>query len=312
MIRRFSKGTFWLLLWAAFLATPHYAISFAASAPCATKFAQLTTAEKRSIISQKVAVLPGLKPYIEQLINDPSVPAKLRRLLEATLARPDVTVVQLNDSLVNTYLIHRDLTAFHASTLAPDISLVERKGEALSFNAEASKLARSGRSTKGSITSRQATAPSTDFRSPYPYKRGHSVFVRDRRLSADANDLLSFVHELAHVKFDEFLKRNILLFRKNFPSYVRRSLKGGYKIDEQFYHYCTERYAHETEWAAMKATNGKYFEEYAQFLGLPVNAPEEAVRQHLSDDIAIRYGITDPRLQALGARSLQDIFRNGF
>src|SRR5262249_51640317 len=124
---------------------------------------------KAKMVSEKLSEIPGLKPYLEKLMRDPEVPMPIRKTIQSSLERPDVTVAQLNQELRDKYLIHQGLNAFHAyKTDGKNFSLVQREGSnELSFNAQASNL-----STKGSTAE--------DSRTPLPLKTTHGVYVQDR------------------------------------------------------------------------------------------------------------------------------------
>ena len=254
-----------------------------------------------TFVHKNLSAVPGLKKYIEAMVNDPNTPETIRRIILNTLDRPDVTVVQLTDALTEKYLFERDFDAFHnrqTSNISPsNFKIVYRKGVVGSKNTEASRL------LNGKIKS--------DPRERYQFEPGHSIFVQDRAPSAENNDLSAFVHELAHVKFDDFLEKNIAALQKKFPMFLKRKAKGKIEIDEQFYHYLRERHGYEIELATVRATQGKYFSEgYKKWVFL-VAEPDSYARTEIADYVARVYKITDPILLALREKSLSEILLKG-
>lgn len=253
-----------------------------------------------AMLEQKLAAMPDVKAHIERMLNDPEVPATLRHSLLRTLRNPDLTVVDFTEELKKTYLLPVNSRGFYTS--------VRGNGFANRFLLRT----RPGAESENAASGTRIFGPSQDHREPYPFKTGFSIFAPAGQYDKTTNSLITFSHELAHIKFYAFLNRNIEAFARKFPRYIFRLEDGSFEVDEQFFHYLNERFAHETEWKMYKATNGRYFEHSLnKWKSLSPRMPDSQFNQIISDYLLEAYGITDPELEKLGSSTLSDIFRKG-
>lgn len=280
------------MLWSILFAMPPSAALAATDPACPKLF--------NALIAEKISAVPGLKKYIEQFVDDPEIPLRLRRTIADALNRDDITVVHLTEELVEKYRLPTSTDAFQVTARAEfepnPFVLVNKRKRGASVNTKHTQL---------------ISGETEDPRLEYDFQLGHSVFVKDRVI-AEKNDFLTFIHEIAHVKFQEFFTRNVKALQKKFPKYFKTNAKGVIEVDERFFNYLTERYALETEWASYKATNGRYFQfDFETLPSLSPQSSEKTARRIISDFVQENYGIYGDEFYRLRVRSIFDILRNG-
>lgn len=160
--------------------------------------------------------LPILKKGVETILTSSLTSSKVKRLILNTLANPKVKVIKLTPDIVS--MIRFPPYFDCARAYKESIQTFSSSGER-TLNEEA------GESVNWSLI------PS-----------GHIIYIRDM-----PDQLPGLIHEMAHIKFDEFLEKNLNQLSLVFPETLLKKTNGFYTINQQLYDYLTERYAHEVE-----------------------------------------------------------------
>ena len=241
--------------------------------------------------------LPGLRPFMERFLDDSEVPRHLREIASKALHGDDVEIIHLTDELRKKYLISKEFDNFSVLTLF-GYRTFKRPGSKPSLNARGGEIMR---------------GETHDPRLPYPFAEDFSILIQDRPLSREKNDLIVFLHELAHVRLALFVAANIEKIARVMPDdFVRKVDDVHYEIEDEFWNYLNERFAYEIEFQVLEATHGKYFSDRPQdWDSAPLDPNDRSIRKYISDRIIAAYEMYDPRLVPLGDRKLYDILLNG-
>ena len=131
--------------------------------------------------------------------------------------------------------------------------------------------------------------------------------------ASDMHSFASLIHELAHVRFESFMKVNIDQIATKFPTtYIKKGLNGRYQFREDLYNYLTERFAHESEFQTVSSFNtNNYFTQIAEKWKAVADKKPVEIRNQIASHVRNSYEIDDPLIANLDDRSLSDILLNG-
>jgi hypothetical protein len=248
-------------------------------------------------IQIRMSPFQGLRQSLSAFVEDPLVPKHLKALVRKTLSENDVDIIKLTDDLRREYLIPDYLDAL-ASKKELKYNYIDRPTEK-STNMQATDL---------------MNGVTADSRKPYPFKMNNSVMVQDRGLNREHNDLITLIHELAHIRMRRYMEANINKLAKRFPGDLISGPgeNGDYGIDEQLINYLDERFAHEMEFQALRATYLRYYQELPQkWSPNTLAASDNDIRAAISDYICFVYQITDPRITSLRSKKISEILIGG-
>jgi hypothetical protein len=265
--------------------------SLGADTPCQPGYGKASGLYE--LVSEKLAAIPSLKVMMLEMAEDPAIPKSIKLILKKALESPNLTIHELTDEVRREYRIPEEFDASHAVTGLP-FRLFSPEGQGKTLNEAAT----------------QQMSVNTGQRPRGPVK--YHLFIQNRALTARDNDLVKLAHELAHVRFDQFLAKNIASLHKRLPeSLVRKETDGSYSVNQQFYDFICERYAYETEFETLRATHGKYYSEWLEQFGSESakTVPRDKVAKALSAGVIANYKITDPEVLKLKDRTLASIIK---
>ncbi|MCB0356726.1 MAG: hypothetical protein KDD40_06945 [Bdellovibrionales bacterium] len=231
---------------------------------------------------------------IEEMLVDPIIPNHIKRLLHVSLLNEDAEVRQLTDQLRREMNITHDLNAVLISKNTDFNTTVFSEN----FSAEHVDRETTNDKAKNSVHM-------TLFTNKY------TVLVQDRPISKDYNDLLTLIHELAHIRFSAFFEAHQkTLIKKLTPDLIRRTEDGEIEVNQQLYDFLNERYAFQTEFELMSATLGRYY--FSRYYRYDTSVTKENYKSRISEAILKTYNITDPRVIRLKEESIADILLGRF
>ncbi|HUP58006.1 MAG TPA: hypothetical protein VM598_11180 [Bdellovibrionota bacterium] len=244
------------------------------------------TPAREAHFSAQLEELPYLRELVLGMLADPEVPTSLKRIISEALENPEVLVGALSDAVRAKYGIPESFEAAVVSASQP-VFLIEGSEGGRTVNEQATAALRASGSRA---------------------ERLHHVFSQDRAPNRFDNDLISLIHELSHVRFDEFLSRHLPRLAAGLPQTLVREIgPGRFSIKAQFYDFLTERYAAQTEWAVLKAAHGRYFAEYYGRYAALRGRDDAVVHRAISNHVIRSYEITDPEVLAYRTRTLSSI-----
>lgn len=248
-------------------------------------------------IKIKMADFKGLRKTMAEFVDDPNIPMKLRTLVRKALAADDVDIIRLTNELRKEYLIPDYFDALASTSGKSNFRLRVRPGQE-SLNALGTSL---------------MNGATDDPRKPYPFTNRNNIMVQDRSLNSEHNDLITLVHELAHIRTRNFIDTNIENLAKRFPEdLIRKSQDGIYEIDEQLKNYIDERFAHEMEFQTLQSTYGSYYSQIPEkWASVSLKTSEPRLREIISDHVSKSYRITDPRITSLRNKKISEILIGG-
>jgi hypothetical protein len=186
-------------------------------------------------ISNRLKELPNLRPLVLKLMRDPAIRGSVKRIIKRALEDHDAHVRLLTAELKVAHEIPKKFTAYtfpgYDNFSVGKIRMKEDSAnEALSVD------------------------------EPLP---DNFVAVQDRKIDSKSNDLITLIHELAHIRFYRLIDANAERIGNALPStHVRRSRDGHLTIDSQLFHYLQERYAFEVEFDVFADTYGRYYDSW--------------------------------------------------
>ena len=250
-------------------------------------------------ISAALADVPGIRVQILRMMQDPQVPRATKRLIRDSIEKHRVKITHLTDSLLKEFNLgsaeacavsNPSFGFFRASQATPSLSKKDAYAE------------------PPPTLNNKAESTSIDKILDTINRHHDAIFVQDRPIDNTYNDVFSLIHELAHIKFKDFMNRNIgRLARRFSPDWIRKETGGASEIEETVFLYLTERFAHEYPVAGLRATAGRYFpllDCYGGRIG-----PD--YRTLLAIDVMLCYRIWNPKIIQLGGRPLNRIFLSG-
>lgn len=239
----------------------------------------------------KLSEVPFVQSMFKAFIDDPTIPSNIRNVLVASLGA-DTTIKNLTTDLREQMQIGWDTNAF---VLATNLGFQQGK---TNYN-----LIQIGIIKFFNLAKRILPTPkvgSAEYR----------VFIQDGRFSSSKNDFITLIHELAHVRFAIFIRRNLKSLASRWPPNVIRKMGNQYTISGQFFMFLTERYAWEIEYQVMKYGLRKRLVQFPLYRY--ENADDITFRQKISAMIIDEYEINDPRVLALKDHSISEILRGHF
>jgi hypothetical protein len=243
-------------------------------------------------ISDAMKQLPELGEMLVEMMNDPQVPGGLKRIIKSSIETEATTVVELTKKVREVYGIPKYFNAVHARKNSP----LEYFSAEQTLNQKASAEVQKAMGESGATTTGE-----------------HTVFLPKEEFGPINNPLITLLHELSHVRFDSFFEKNVEKIAKNFPpSLIRKSPDGHWMVNKHLHDLLSERYAHQTEYSVLRATYGRYFDEWYRRYGSPGDQISEAAMDRLITDYIVKtYKISDPEILNLRNRKVSDILVRG-
>lgn len=235
---------------------------------------------------------PDLRIKVESFLNDKRIPISLKKFLWNVLKTDQVQVHNFSPAVKKEYGFSNSLEAFVHDSASPYKS-IEQSSQNLNDNLE---------------------SPFKKLKTSYPLShRRFILFVNDLSSTPTNHSLLDFIHEVAHVRMNLFLQKNLHRFVGRFPHDFLSidPLNGEIHVNSHFINYLHERYAFETELKAYLALRfyphllGPATERWGGFS----TSPESRIR--LARQIRAGYKLKDERLAFLDRLPLNTIFQQG-
>ncbi|MBK7842590.1 MAG: hypothetical protein IPJ71_02680 [Bdellovibrionales bacterium] len=283
------------------LADPLPLNSAKAASLCSKFLAIVSKSNPKRFIAWRLREISEIKPLILRMMDDPEIPSNFKRIVETAFLDEDTKIIQLTDALRRetnfdsnaTYIYDNKFSKFifgdpHA--MAQTVSGADKGAAAQNCNEEAQKR----------------------YNLDHLPKHRPLVVVQNRPLSRQANDFISLMHELSHIRFIHFLNQNLSAFSNVLPKQlVFVDEVGRFHLNRDFYDFMAERYAFQIEYTLLKATLGNYYvdayQRYDAFLTHPES--DKNYRLALSNILVDAYGITDPFVRSLSEYTIAEIFR---
>lgn len=241
----------------------------------------------REVIAERLEDVPGIRTYILLMLDDPNVSMNVKRVIRKALEDEDTRIENLTKELRDLIGMDDAMDAFVSSKIHFLKAMDGKAGAAQTKNEAFAKSV-----TK--ITRAQ--------------KDKHLIFAPDRKISPQENDVIVLIHELAHIRFDMMLEKNIeQLAQRLPPSLVRKMPDGKFEINMHFYDFLTERYAFETQYEALKEGRGKYFPNRSRHMAVGLGVKDSDMKMRISAKVIKDYEITDPEVLKLKDKPLKSI-----
>ena len=278
-----NKLIFFVLLLQAFIFHIAYGSD---SDSCKSLVRKTFSEEQKERILQKLSDVPHLQIYITKMIDDPHIPDHIKRILEKALDQEDSEIRHLTPQIREA--IHMPYSV-RAAVASQPIYYTHRYGEL--------------------PVSQNLRDETTDQMTPYlTLSHKYTVFVEDRPLSAEINDLLSLVHELAHVRFQSFLESHIENLLKKLPSdLIYLTEKGEAVISSDLITFLDERYAFETQYELMSATVRRYYPYEPSVRIFEADVTLENYKSVISSYLLETFNIIHPDIRKLKDDSISEI-----
>jgi hypothetical protein len=264
-------------------------------------------------IAERLAPLSHLAPLMARVWTDPAIPSHFKRILKSALLDQDVGILELSPELRERVGI--DANAAYAYRPAnyvlvrPVVMARLRPGLIRRWLRRVRSAWAGARQTEATTSNAECTRRADRAMLE---RLAPAIFVQNRPLDADHNDLIALIHELAHFRFFAFIEAHLEpLLRVLPPHILNRFADGTIGINQDFFDFTSELYSWQTEYAFMRATLGPYFTEvYPRYRDLMTTPNEdrhheESIARHVLDT----YGIVDPDVRALAEFPLADILR---
>lgn len=247
------------------------------------------------IINARLASTPGLRKIILEMTRDPLIAGGIKRILRDALVKEDLEVRHLTEQLRVEMKVPKELDAVALS-------------RGLGFRIVNMNPPRVHDAAKTERTVNQSATETMDLST---IKARRTVLIQDRPVSTKTNDVISLVHELAHIRMDRFLERTFFRLLKKLPRDILRFASDGIiEVDRSFFDFISERYAVQTEYELVVSMYGRYFtESYYRF---PPTINETNYKAQIAEYVIRAYKIQDPRILALKNVSISDILLGRF
>lgn len=222
------------------------------------------------------------RAYLRALLTESEVPARVRHALQVALSEDDLEILELTPALREQWNVPPREQAI-AST-ADEPYRVFRQGDVPLFDAQ--------------------SALKTTF------SRRYGIAVSNRPITEKSNDLLRLVHELAHVAFEIEFRGRIKSFVNSLPRSLAYVDQNGLPwINEDFYTFLTEQYAHELEFLALRYSHRRHFEPWLEkYAWADGNVSKEEAFKKIASHILSVYEIQDPMVKSLSKLPLEILF----
>ena len=262
-----------------------------------------------AVVDLRLAEFDHVRPLVKRLLADPAVPLTHRRLIANLLADQSFSLIRLDEALRERLRFRDDAMysrafrhmGFYHRSFDRDVwAKLSRWAARLALIDPSSRYPATAMVNRA----KEWDLSSIDDRAPY-------VLLPDQAPTPDSNQLLGLVHEAAHARFDQFLRRNLDLLLKRWPRALIRRGRDGVTIENDLFYYLTERFAIETEYVVNLKTDHYHPEApYARFASIDGNAiTRDLYRRVIAFWVVQIYGITHPRVVDLNRFTLSEILR---
>ena len=241
------------------------------------------------LVESQLDDLPYLNHVLQQVLADPQIDAGLKKVLVRAVQHPELDLRDLSASVANEIRMDPDNRGLGRNS-APVPTFI-KPGFVASLNDRMSD---------------ELDNEALDRLS----KKRFLILAADRDNVPGASSILTLVHELAHIRFAIFLDQNIAVLARRFPTLIRKAADGSFEMNEQLENFLDERFAHETEYAALEQMRENYLREFpnARWPYARLGANRIA---YISNRVIQRYEITDPEVLALAQLPLSRILLQG-
>jgi hypothetical protein len=256
---------------------------------CSAFYAK-TDVVHQKILLNKLDEIPTVQDFIGKMVGDPLIPLKIKRILAVSLAQDNISVKELTQEIREIMGVSKGIVGLYINSmqtyrLKKDVNSPPSLNDNLSSTIDVSTFKMSGQ----------------------------TVFAADNYPNiAQDNPVIALIHELAHVRFEAFLGRNLNVIIKTFPhELIHKADDGVIEISSDLHNFLHERYAFESQYEVLRATEGRsgYYPQTFQMLGhrFPMNS--ENYREVISKYVIQKYGIGDPLVTRLENQPLSDILK---
>jgi hypothetical protein len=234
------------------------------------------------IVSNVLSDVPGLRKYILQMMDDPDFPASMKQVIKKSLQDQPLRVVNLTEELRQRWKV--------ADTVA---------------------FARAEMNHVQVWRYKNASPTANDIPIEHDLDNEAAIVSPDISLTEADYNLVAFVHEIAHIRFDTYVDQHFDQICERLPSsLVRKSRSGAWMMSSQLFDLLTEKYAHEMEYKTLQTIYPKYLSKWParwpQLKGTPAQ-----ISAWIGKDIVNHYNITDPQVVALAELRVSEILRSG-
>ena len=241
--------------------------------------------ERQLKLTEVLKDVPELSSYLVEMIEDQSISASVRTLIQRALL----------DTQTNVYNLTKELRV--------EWNIPERTNAIAFVNIQRTW---SYPSSPPSFNERASQRLSPKIPS------GQNILYPDEPMTLDRNPMLVFFHELAHIRFVAYLNQHFEEICARMPYSFKLVIEGQCALNHQFVDYLGERYAWETQFRIGKRTWSKYFrdritEDLMQFIYKPDRHISDMIGPWLGD--AYEYSV--PQVRALGNLTLSEILLGG-
>jgi hypothetical protein len=135
--------------------------------------------------------------------------------------------------------------------------------------------------------------------------------VQDREITEKNNDLIKLIHELAHLRFELYLRDNYsAIFSRAPKSLVKKNENGQWVVNSQFIEMLHEKYAFETEYSFLNYAKGVSF-SLSNLKWDKINQLSPDLNISIGSYLKIVYKFTQPEVLALIKLPLLELIRGG-
>ena len=241
----------------------------------------------RERLETSLQKVPGLKSLVLEMMSDPNIDISIKTVIRKALEENDTEIAQLTDELrkqinlsdkAGGIAIHNRSTNLYWSYKTSPLTLNQEVSSQLNLSSQASEL----------------------------------VIVPDREITEAENDLITLIHELAHVRFESYLIKNFDRISSRLPkSLAKRDDKGNWAMNAQLNDLLHEKYAHEMEYRTLVATHGSYYSAWCNKWNFDKGLSEAQQIAVIGRYVVAAYNIKDPQVSALATFPLSEILRGG-
>lgn len=233
-------------------------------------------------IATSLQALPNLRKYIVELVQTPGVSNYVRTLLERTLVKEKIQILELTEELRKQHDIPSNTRAFAVMNPLPAYQV---KDLALTDNQQFSKK---------------------NLNPLFDYLPG--IATPDE---ASPQGLMSLMHELAHVRFAAFMNKHYQEICLRLPSSLVRFYDGRCFINDQLLELLNEKFAYETQYRMLRSVRFTFEQDLEKTIPPVAIKSPRRLSSELGYNIAVRYNISNPEVVYLSSAPLSEILIGG-
>lgn len=243
-----------------------------------------------ALVSRKLANVPRLRDLALQLLRRQDAPPHLKRMLVKALAQ-DIDVRDLTPEVRRSFKL-RDSS----------LGCMHRPEEEAPLRQFSTMSAQTINQEAGSA-----------FNAALATRRYTVLIANGEERPDEIDSFLVLIHELAHVRFQVFLERNIERLARRWraslsrlspdleDNLIRRAEDGVWEIEAHFEVLLTERYAFQAHHELQMALLGRLYQGSTYF---PLSWDRESYRSKIAARILSKYTVTHPLVRAAAQKPL--------